>query len=324
MFSRISAIAVATVTAASLLLAGCGGGGNNTIPAPKTPTGPETWVVQAGGSDQNEALQALQFYPSTITIDEGDSITWRYPAGEPHTVTFLGPKSAPPPPDDPSVPAPAGGSTYDGSTYTSSGFMLLGKTYTLTFAKAGTYTYYCLIHGEMAGKVVVQPKGTAYPMVPGSVMEQIPTALAADLKTANDAVAQFPYTAGGPHLAAGIAPGLANSPLTNASVVRFLDGDQLSDTSVTVAAGTTVTWTNLDTNNPHTVTFPVAGQDVPQMPPFSPPSGGTTYDGSTLVNSGPLFPGQSFSLTLTKPGTYTYNCLFHDDTENMKGTIVVK
>lgn len=324
MFSRISTFAVAAFAAASLLLAGCGGGGNNTIPPPKTPTGPQNWVVQAGGSDQQEALQALQFYPATITIDEGDSITWRYPAGEPHTVTFLGPQSAPPPPNDPSVPAPAGGSTYDGSTYTSSGFMLLGQSYTLTFPKAGTYTYYCLIHGEMVGKVVVQPKGTAYPAVLGSILEQIPTSVSADLKSANDVVAQFPYTIGGPHLAVGMSPGLGGPTLSNASVVRFLDGDKLSDTTVTVAAGTTVTWTNLDSNLPHTVTFPVAGQQLPQMAPFSPPSGGNTYDGSTLVNSGPLFGGQSFSLTLTKPGTYTYSCLFHDDTEGMVGTIVVQ
>ena len=60
------------------------------------------------------------------------------------------------------------------------------------------------------------------------------------------------------------------------------------------------------------------------MDPFSPPSGGTTYDGSALVNSGPLMPGQSFSLTFTKAGTYTYHCLFHDDTENMIGTITVQ
>src|SRR5690348_7716606 len=92
--------------AVSLLLTACGGGSNNTVPPPPL-TGPLTWSVQAGGSDQNEALQALQFYPGTITIDVGDSITWRFPAGEPHTVTFLGPRPAPPPPNDPSVPAPA-------------------------------------------------------------------------------------------------------------------------------------------------------------------------------------------------------------------------
>jgi plastocyanin len=280
--------------------------------------------VQAGGSDQGEALQALQFYPATITINAGDSITWRYPAGEPHTVTFLGPKSAPPPPNDPNDPVPAGGSSYDGSTYTSSGFMLGGQTYTLTFPKAGTYTYYCLIHGEMVGKVVVQNAGTAYPTTVGSVVEAVPSAVAADLKTASDAISQFPYTAGGPHLAAGISAGLGTPPLTNASVVRFLDGDKITDTTVTIKAGTTVTWTNLDTNLPHTVTFPVAGQKLPDMPPFAPPSGGNVYDGSAIVNSGPLFGGQSFSVTFTKPGTYTYNCLFHDDTEGMVGTVVVQ
>jgi plastocyanin len=322
MFPRISAPAIASIAAVAFLLAGCGGGSNSTLTPPKQTT-PLTWVVQAGGSGQNEALQALQYYPATITINAGDSITWRYPAGEPHTVTFLGPKTAPPPPDDPNNPVPAGGNSYDGSTYTSSGFIAGGKTYRLTFPKAGTYTYYCLIHGEMIGKVIVQAAGSAYPTSVDSVLNQIPTSEAADLNSASNALTQFPYSAGGTHLAAGIAPGLGTPPLTNASVVRFLDGDKLSDTSVTVTAGTTITWTNLDTNLPHTVTFPVAGQALPEMPPFSPPSGGNTYDGSTLVNSGPMFGGQSFSLTLTKPGTYTYYCIFHDD-EGMVGTVVVQ
>jgi plastocyanin len=305
-----------------MLLTACGGGGSNIAQLPKQQ--PVGWTVQAGASDQNEALQALQFYPATITIDEGDSVTWKYPAGEPHTVTFLGPKTSPPPPNDPSVPAPAGGSTYDGSTYTSSGFMLLGKTYTLTFPKAGTYTYYCLIHGEMVGKVVVQPAGTAYPQSVAQISTASAGLMSADLKSASDAVALFPYTAGGTHLAAGMAPGLGAGPLTNASVVRFLDGPSLDDTSVTVAAGTTITWTNLDSNLPHTITIAAANAQLPQMNPFSPPSGGSVYDGSALVNSGPLFPGQSFSLTFTTPGTYTYHCLFHDDTENMIGTVVVQ
>lgn len=307
--------------AAALLLAGCGGSTDNRVPPQQQPL---DWRVQAGGSEQNEAVQALQFYPSTITIDAGDPVTWNYPAGEPHTVTFLGPKTSPPPPTDPSVPAPAGGSTYDGSTYTSSGFLLGGQTYTLTFPKTGTYTYYCLIHGEMVGKVVVQQAGAPYPTTVGDVLTQSASASAADLKTGMDVLGKFPYTPGGPHLVAGMAPGLGQPPLSKASVVRFLDGDSLSDTSVTVAAGSTVTWTNRDTNLPHTVTFAPVGSTFPTMDPFSPPSGGNTYDGSALVNSGPLMPGQSFSLTFTKPGTYTYHCLFHDDTENMIGTVVVQ
>lgn len=310
--------------AAALLLAGCGGGTNNNNTVPPQQTGPLTFYAQAGGQADNQAVQALQFYPASITIDEGDSVTWSYPAGEPHTVTFLGPKSAPPPPNDPSVPAPAGGSTYDGSTYTSSGFMLLGGTYTLKFTKAGTYTYYCLIHGEMVGKVVVQPKGTAYPQTVGQIVTAAAPLLASDIAAGESAVGKFPYTAGGTHLAAGISENLGAQPLTNASVVRFLDGDKLSDTSVTIPVGTTLTWTNLDSNLPHTVTLGIVGQDFPEMDPFSPPSGGNTYDGTTVVNSGPLFGGQSFSLTFTKAGTYEVHCLFHDDTENMVGTVVVQ
>jgi plastocyanin len=312
--------------AAVLLLAGCSGGDNTSTP-PQVQQQPASWAVQAGASDSTQALQALQFYPATITIDEGDSVVWQYPAGEPHTVTFLGPKASPPPPSDPNDPVPAGGSTYDGSTYTSSGFMLLGQTYKLTFPKAGTYKYYCLIHGEMIGTVVVQPAGSKYPQSESEINGVISASSAADLKSASDSIALFPYATGGAHLAAGISPGLGQPPLTNASVVRFLDGPDAKDTSVTVPVGTTVTWTNLDTNLPHTVTIPPAGQGPPQMPPFAPPAGGTTYDGTTLVNSGPMIagtPGASFSVTFTKAGTYTYYCLFHDDSENMIGTVVVQ
>lgn len=309
--------------AAALLLAGCGGGNSNNYTVPPQQQA-ATWYVTAGATADSQAVQALQYYPSSITIDAGDSITWVYPAGEPHTVTFLGPKTSPPPPNDPSVPAPAGGKSYDGSTYTSSGFILGGGSYTLTFPKAGTYTYYCLIHGEMVGTVVVQDKGKPYPQSAGDIAKVQGPLIASDIAAGENAVTKFPYTSGGTHLAAGISQNLGAMPFTNSSVVRFLDGDQLSDTSVTIAAGTTLTWTNLDTNLPHTVTFGPAGQPFPGMPPFSPPSGGTTYDGTTLVNSGPLFGGQSFSLKFTTPGTYTYHCLFHDETENMIGTVVVQ
>jgi plastocyanin len=37
-----------------------------------------------------------------------------------------------------------------------------------------------------------------------------------------------------------------------------------------------------------------------------------------------LFPGQSYSLTFTKAGTYIYFCLFHANTEGMIATLVVQ
>ncbi len=67
--------------------------------------------------------------------------------------------------------------------------------------------------------------------------------------------------------------------------------------SLTVAAGQPITWTNDDSVN-HTVT-----------------------SDNGLWDSGQLAPGHTFTLTLTKPGTYTYHCSNHPF---MQGTIVVQ
>ncbi|HEV2107824.1 MAG TPA: cupredoxin family copper-binding protein [Thermomicrobiales bacterium] len=65
-----------------------------------------------------------------------------------------------------------------------------------------------------------------------------------------------------------------------------------------VAAGTTVTWTNMD-SVPHTVT--------------SNPNG-------DAFQSGALREGETFTFTFTEAGTYEYFCEFHP---GMKGTVVV-
>lgn len=314
-----SAVVFAVVTGA---LTGCGGSGQSSTP-PAAPV-PQTWNLQAGASSNQEALQSLSFYPNSITIDAGDTVTWTFPSnGEPHTVTFLGPRTTLPSPNDPSDPIPAGGPTYDGTVYTNSGFVLGGKTYSLKFTKPGVYPFYCLLHGGMSGTITVQAAGVAYPQNQSAVNAAIATAQQADLASASLAVSQFPYAAGGKQLAAGISAGLVNGK-TPGSVFRFLDGPSLSDTSVTVQRGSSITWTNLTSNELHTVTFGVAGQPFPKMDPFSPPSGGSTYDGTAVVNSGILLPGQSYTLTFTTPGTYTYHCLLHDDGANMIGTVTVQ
>lgn len=324
------------------LLTACGGGGSAPSPgalpnaltnaAPTTSsvpstTGAQQFTVMTGGQARDNAFQALDFFSENITIDEGDSVTWSSRTGEPHTVTFLGPRTAPPPPNDPSAPLPAGGSTYDGSTYTSSGFLLQGQSYTLTFPKAGTYAYLCILHQPvMTGVITVQPKGTPYPHPAGFYTGQGMSDLNAVLSAAKSSVRSFPFTDGGTHLTAGISPGLASSAPTNATVLRFLDSDTYTGNStIVVPLNTTVMWTNESNNEPHTVTFAALGQPLPPNP-FSPPTGpltGQSYDGSALVNSGPFFPGQTFSVKFTKAGTYTYDCLFHDDT-GMVGTVVVQ
>src|SRR5947209_2666412 len=139
----------------TVIIAACNGGGNGPLPqsggdSPTTQSlasiaaTPVHWQIQAGASTLDQAFQDFDFYAHSITIDVGDSVTWRVASREPHTVTFLAPGQTPPPPGAPGALAPAGGSTENGSTFTSSGLMGVGGSYTLTFTKAGTYKFYCL------------------------------------------------------------------------------------------------------------------------------------------------------------------------------------
>lgn len=326
----------ATLLLTAITLNGCGGAGAGTAVQSTIPTTAganhnapsvgfnagtaRTWQVAAGGERHEGELQALAMLPATITIDEGDSITWNI-QGEPHTVTFLGSFSAPP--GDPTQQH--GGSTFNGSDFVSSGILGPGAHYTLTFTKAGTYSYMCVLHApEMSGVVIVQPRGTPLPHPQGYYTGAGTSTLNGLLSQAMAAVKSIPYAPGGTTIAAGVSPGTPTGAPTQATVLRFLSGDRLNLTSETVKVGTTLTWVNLSNNEPHTVTFPVAGQPLPALPgdPFTPPMGGSTYDGTSITNSGPLFGGQQYSLTFTKAGTFTYYCLFHDDV-GMIGTVIV-
>jgi plastocyanin len=79
--------------------------------------------------------------------------------------------------------------------------------------------------------------------------------------------------------------------------------------TLTVKAGTKVTWTNNDTTI-HNVTS----------------TSGPAIDAATtsLFSSGSLNGGQSFSYTFTKAGTYYYECTIHASMATMHATVVVK
>jgi plastocyanin len=85
------------------------------------------------------------------------------------------------------------------------------------------------------------------------------------------------------------------------------DNQQLnfSPPALTVAAGTTITFSDQDSSAVHNVDF------------TSVPSGSTVAQGTTSPN---LKDGNSYTVTLTTPGTYTYVCDYH---AWMKGTITV-
>jgi plastocyanin len=94
-------------------------------------------------------------------------------------------------------------------------------------------------------------------------------------------------------LAAEDAPTTAPAITINISMKDFM----FVPPSLTVKAGSTVTWTNLD-QEPHTV-----------------------VSTSGLFRSGALDTRESFSYRFAAPGTYSYFCTIHP---RMVGTVVVE
>ncbi len=78
-----------------------------------------------------EAADGNVFEPATITINVGDTVTWRNTDDVPHT------------------------STSDDGVW-DSGALAPGEEFSFTFEEAGTYPYFCEFHPGMEGTVVVQ------------------------------------------------------------------------------------------------------------------------------------------------------------------------
>jgi plastocyanin len=120
------------------------------------------WTVYVGGGTPDMSVMSMGFFPEVITIDAGDSVTFINNSTEVHTVTFLsGSQSINA--LSPQAPVPIGGNVYNGTGIVSSGFIMPGQSYTITFTKPGVYIYNCLIHPGMQGVIIVNPAGTPYP-----------------------------------------------------------------------------------------------------------------------------------------------------------------
>jgi plastocyanin len=98
----------------------------------------------------------------------------------------------------------------------------------------------------------------------------------------------------GSGLAGSVLVARAASPATAVSIDNFTFTPQ----TLTVKAGTTVTWTNRD--------------DIPH---------GIASQNNAFARSNALDTDDSYSFTFTTPGTYKYFCYVHP---HMTGTIVVE
>jgi plastocyanin len=112
--------------------------------------------VIAGWGDH--VVAADVFAPSTVSVKVGETVTWTNESPYmPHTVSFQPPFAGP---TDPNAFLPAGtrsGASYEGGIAHSG---ILGPapapgSFSLRFAKPGTYRYVCILHPRMSGTVDV-------------------------------------------------------------------------------------------------------------------------------------------------------------------------
>jgi plastocyanin len=91
--------------------------------------------VADAASTATVRIKDIDFSPHTLIVKKGTTVTWKFLDGDtdtPHNVTSRGT------------------TRFRSSTTKQSG------TYSVRFAKAGTYRYVCTIHPNMKAKVVVR------------------------------------------------------------------------------------------------------------------------------------------------------------------------
>ncbi|HLN79324.1 MAG TPA: plastocyanin/azurin family copper-binding protein [Nocardioidaceae bacterium] len=299
--------------------------------APATPAtakpAHKTWDVWVGSESKNLAIQGMRFLPGSITINAGDNVAWMANSAEIHTVTFF--KGGHPrkklPEFDPNKKrqiTQVGGHVYDTSKYFNSGIITTIRSggdagplppvphyqkYKLRFPRAGTFTYYCLVHGTMmVGKIKVQPKGSKYPFTQAQYTAQAQSEARALLAQGRQLRRETVDKAGPRRVMAG-------NDDNAVMLMRFVNR------TVRVKVGQSVTWVSPGMLAPHTVTF---GKEPPPPGLFGPSGNPRNFTGGAL-NSGIIPPGGKFRVTFKKAGTYRYVCALHDPL-GMVGRVIVE
>lgn len=309
----------------------------------------QSWQATAGAQSPDKGRQALAFLPDEIWIHAGDSVTWIFPADEPHSVTFLKPAQV-----RPSFTAGCPGTTIDGSPFDNSSCVNSGRittagtTYTVTFPTPGNYRLVCLVHVNMTGLVHVLA-----PLEPLPHDQNFYDRQAAeeerDLLFDRDASSRRKTDEDRDDHKVVVASGeIVSTPggIQSVSLMRFMQP------SITIHAGQTVEWSSSDVSG-HTITF---GQEPPNVTPSTPPSANVFADSdgarhaiinaiTDSVHSGfiaqagherggvaqappPIAQVQPpggvtrFRVTFMNPGTYPYICAFHDQL-GMTGEVIV-
>ena len=125
------------------LSAGGGGRGQGTTGVATIATSTPNSTSNTSASDNNiismvsSGDEGYLYEPDTIQVNAGDTVTWTNTDDALHTVTS------------------GSGTDENMGAEFDSGMMSTGKTFEHTFGAAGEFPYFCIIHPDMIGKVLV-------------------------------------------------------------------------------------------------------------------------------------------------------------------------
>ncbi len=125
---------LASVLAATLLIAGCGGLPAAPAETPGSLTPPPGFVgpEDTGPIRHEIGIVDFGYEPESYELSAGQAVMWMNAGNVPHTVTF----------EDAGI---------------DSGRLSAGETFQHTFDEAGAFEYVCTIHPQMRGTLTVGP-----------------------------------------------------------------------------------------------------------------------------------------------------------------------
>ena len=318
----------------ALTLVACGGDDSNDA----KPVAPNKVSVQAGVNDSKDRnIAALAFLPASVTVKTGATVEWTAPGSEPHTITFLPVGQTPPPPGDPANAALREKSTsgaYDGTQTFSSTIIPTGpkpEKYSISFPKAGSFTYNCVIHPGMTGTVKVVDDATTAD-TQAAINARAKTEQAKLLTQGRATKATLTKSA---VKKTANADGSTTWTILMGASSPHIDVLAFQPANADIKAGDTVIFLN-DSAAPHTASFkgskelPANPESAEAMAPSPGPSP-QTLNATDVFNTGWLPPNappgqgppeaaRSFTFVVPAAGTYNYICLLHAPS-GMGGTI---
>ena len=324
--------ALAAATAAMIALgAACGSSDDDSNSVSKTnasgSVAAETITIKAGVSDPtHNQIAVLQYVPAKATVAVGQKVRWSWDeTKEPHSVTFFPAGQSAPSPEHAGpffAPTPPTG-PFDGAALVNSGLQPLGPQapapFEMTFAKAGSYNYLCVIHPQMVGTIVVADTGET----------------AAAVKTRGDQE-QGQWLAEGNEAYEKLmaAPAVSTKNKDGSKTWKVEMGITTAHTDIlafapvpaAVKKGDKVTFVN-NSMAPHTASFfndtpPIMNPEDPAALKAAPGPSPQKLSSKGLFNTGLLPPNappgagppekaRSFTFSVPTAGDYQYICIYH-------------